>query len=172
MEYLEQVGLRPEKILLTHTHWDHIVDCAALQSELGIPVYVHPLDAGNLEVPGSDGLPLWAAIDPVTPDVLLREDDVIAVGNLQFKVLHTPGHSPGSVCFHCPEEKLLIAGDTLFRGSIGNLALPTAEADKMWASLEKLAKLPPETKVLPGHGPATTIGAEPWLPEAKSFFNG
>lgn len=170
MQYLQEVGMRPEKILLTHTHWDHIVDCATLKDDLSIPVYVHSMDAGNLEVPGSDGLPLWAAIDPVTPDVLIRDGDVLSVGNSLFTVLHTPGHSPGGVCFYCPEEKLLIAGDTLFKGSIGNLSLPTAESDKMWPSLERLSTLPFDTTVLPGHGPSTTIGAETWLKDAKSLF--
>lgn len=170
VQHLEQAGFRPEKILLTHSHWDHIVDCATLQKELKIPVYIHPLDAPNLEVPGSDGLPLWTPIDPVTPDVLLKEGDKIAVGQLSFSVLHTPGHSPGSVVFYCKQEPTLIAGDTLFKGSIGNLSLPTADPDQMWNSLQKLSALPQQTVVFSGHGPSTTIGEEPWLKDAQKYF--
>ena len=172
IDYIQEVGLQPEKILLTHSHWDHIVDCAQLQDELQIPVYVHALDAENLEVPGTDGLPLWCAIDPVTPDVLVRDGDIVSIGRHQFSVMHTPGHTPGGVCYYCAEANVLLAGDTLFRGSIGNLALPTAEAKEMWPSLEKLAQLPEETQVFPGHGEPTTIGEEGWLAQAEELFGG
>ncbi len=88
-----------------------------------------------------------------------------------IKVIHTPGHSPGGVCFYLPSEKILFSGDTLFRGTIGNLSLPTARPDLMWDSLKKLAALPPETKVYPGHGGPTTISAEKWIAHAKGKFN-
>jgi glyoxylase-like metal-dependent hydrolase (beta-lactamase superfamily II) len=81
------------------------------------------------------------------------------VGEVEFQVIHTPGHTPGCVCFWFPKEDLLVSGDTLFQGSIGRLDLPTARPKLMWGSLQKLAQLPANTRVIPGHGQETTIGA-------------
>lgn len=169
-EFLAHHNLKPEKILLTHSHWDHLVDTAELKAKYNIPVFVHKEDAENVENPGSDGLPLWISIQGVKPDGFLNDNDIISIGRLNFKVIHTPGHSPGGVCFYCPEEKVLISGDTLFKGSIGNLSFATARPKSMWESLKKLSKLPPETHVFPGHGPATTIGEEKWLSDAENIF--
>ena len=149
-------GLTLEKILLTHSHWDHFADA----HKFNLPIYIHPLDAHNLEKPGSDGLPFPIPIHPVKATHFLKEGEIVSVGNLKLEVIHTPGHSPGGVCFYLREQKLLIAGDTLFKGGIGNLSLPTAQSELMWQSLAKLAKLPPETRVISGHGPETTIGNE------------
>ena len=169
-QLIENEQLILEKILLTHTHWDHIADTAALKKKWNIPVYVHKADEANLIHPGSDKLPHVMTIEGVTPDNYLSEGDEITIGNIKLDVIHTPGHTPGGVCFYCKEKGFLISGDTLFKGSIGNLSFPTAEPDKMWESLQKLASLPPETKVYSGHGDATTIGAEDWLPQAKEIF--
>lgn len=160
----------PTKILLTHSHWDHIGDVHKLHEYYHIPVYIHELDAPNLEVPGSDGLPCWIFIKGVKPDGYFKEGDEIEVGNIKFQVIDTPGHTPGGVCFYCPKEKVLISGDTLFKGSIGNLSFNTARPKLMWSSLDKLAALPADTKVYPGHGPDTTIGKESWLPNARQLF--
>lgn len=137
-----------------------------------IPVAVHPEDAPNLEQPGADQLPCYIDIEGVVPDDLLKEGQRIAIGDLTLQVIETPGHSPGCVCFYSPENKVLISGDTLFQGSIGKLTLPTARPELMWDSLRKLAKLPPETVVYPGHGGSTTIGKESWLPNAEAIFGG
>lgn len=147
-------------IYLTHSHFDHIVAVAALKEELDLPVFVHPLDANNLERPGSDRLPLPFPIRGAKADHYLNDGVILQLGNMEFCVIHTPGHSPGSVCFHFPKEKILFSGDTLFQGAIGNLSFPTANAEHMKNSLKKLALLPPETKVYPGHGNPTTIGQE------------
>lgn len=164
------LGVKPDKILLTHSHWDHIADVASLKKRFPIPVFIHPADAPNLQKPGSDGLPLFLRCEGVIPDMLIKDQQEIHVGNLRLTVIHTPGHSPGGVCFYESTAGILIAGDTLFQGSIGNLSLPTANPDSMWDSLDKLAVLPPATQVYPGHGPSTTIGAESWLPEARRLF--
>lgn len=161
----------PDKILLTHSHWDHIADTAELKKTYKIPVYIHALDAPNLMEPGSDRLPCWISIEGVTPDHYLDEGDTVAVGDLLFHVIHTPGHTPGGICLYCKEQGVLLSGDTLFRGSIGNLSFPTAQPNLMWQSLDKLAILPPETKVFPGHGSSTTIGKESWLPNAREYFS-
>ncbi len=164
-------GLIIEKILLTHSHWDHFADAHVLKTKTGAPLSIHFLDAKNLETPGSDGIPLLWPIHAVTPDHFLNDGETFTLGHLQFQVIHTRGHSPGSVCFYLAEQKLLIAGDTLFEGSIGNLNLPTAEPLHMWESLKKLAKLPPDTLVVPGHGGDTTIANEKWLDRAKEIFS-
>ncbi len=168
--YLTEHQLTPEIILLTHSHWDHIADVAALKTKWQIPVAVHSADAPNLERPGADGLPTFLPIQGVTPDRLLSDGEEISVGSFKFRVIHTPGHSVGSVCFYEPGLGLLISGDTLFKGTIGNLSFPTSRPDEMWSSLEKLQKLDPSTKVFPGHGPDTVLSLESWLPRAKELF--
>ncbi len=166
--FINKNQLQPVKILLTHTHWDHIADVAALKKIYSLPVFVHEEDAGNLISPGSDGLPMFA--EGAQPDHFYKEGDIVSVGNLRFQVIHTPGHSPGGVCLYEAGQGVLISGDTLFHKSIGNLSLPTAQPERMWLSLAKLAKLPPATKVYPGHGPDTTIATENWLPNAQKIF--
>lgn len=170
LQTLNYEGLTPIKIVLTHSHWDHIGDVALLKEKLKIPVVVHSLDAYNLIEPGSDDIPCWVNIPPTDPDALLTDGESIPFGNLAFTVIHTPGHTPGGICLYNPEEHVLISGDTLFKDTIGNISFSTGQPDLMWSSLAKLAKLPPETKVYPGHGPTTTIGNESWLPRAKEHF--
>lgn len=167
----KQHDLKVEAIFLTHSHWDHIGDVHELRKSLELKLYVHPADADNMRKPGSDGLPLMFAIEGEEPDHFFEEEQKLQVGELEMEVIHTPGHTPGGVSFYLPQEKVLISGDTLFKGSIGNLSFPTADPEAMWESLKKLAKLPPETRVYPGHGPATTIGSEPWLADAKQLFS-
>jgi hydroxyacylglutathione hydrolase len=168
--FVDSQQLTPKILLLTHSHWDHIANAAAIQEKYRLPVYIHALDVKNLESPGSDGLPCWVSIKGIKPSNLINEGEIISVGDLNFTVIHTPGHTPGGVCFYCPEEKILFSGDTLFKGTIGNLSFPTARPKLMWPSLAKLALLPPETKVYPGHGDPTTIGHETWLANAEKIF--
>lgn len=169
-KFIDGQQLNPVALLLTHSHWDHIGDAALVQSTYQLPVFIHAHDAENLKSPGSDGLPCWLPIPGVNPTHLINEGDIIPIGDLNFKVIFTPGHTPGGVCFYCPEEKILISGDTLFKGSIGNLSFSTGRPALMWPSLAKLALLPPDTRVFPGHGDETTIGNEKWLSRAEEFF--
>jgi len=170
-QYLTEEQLTPKLVLLTHSHWDHIADAAEIKEKWGIPVAVHSDDAPNLEKPGADRLPMFIPIRGVKPDQLLADGDELSLGELQIQVIHTPGHSPGSVCFYLPQQGILLSGDTLFKGTIGNLSFPTSQPDRMWSSLEKLQKLPPDTKVYPGHGPDTSLVKETWLSQAKSLFD-
>lgn len=151
------------KILLTHSHWDHIADVKELREWTHAPVYVHPEDVPNLENPGADRLPCPIKIVGLKPDHLLEEGQQITVGNLMFKVIHTPGHSIGSVCFYNEAHKILLSGDTLFKGTMGKISFPTSAPKLMKSSLNKLGQLPPDTQVFPGHGDTTTIGAESWI---------
>ena len=170
LEALQKKDLFLEKILLTHSHWDHIAGVAQLKRETGAEVYVHSADAKNLESPGSDHIPLFVAIEPASADHLLHGGEILELGELKIHVIHTPGHSPGGVCFYLPEQKVLFSGDTLFYGTIGNLSLPTGSAEEMWPSLQKLSALPSDTRVIPGHGKETQIGRESWLADAKKIF--
>ena len=160
ISYLSKHQLNPKKILLTHSHWDHIADVHELKRTYTIPVYVHLLDAPNLQHPGADQLPFWIEITGVEPDGFLEDKGQINIGDLILNVLHTPGHSPGCVCFFEPQQEILISGDTLFKGAIGNLSFPTSQPALMSSSLTKLSRLPPKTRVFPGHGSPTTIEAE------------
>ncbi|MBI3211822.1 MAG: MBL fold metallo-hydrolase [Simkania negevensis] len=157
-------------IFLTHSHWDHFSDVAFLKKEIHVPVYVHREDQGNVEHPGSDRLPLFLPIEGVKCDILLEGGELLEVGDLTIEVIHTPGHTPGGVAFYLKKEGILISGDTLFKGTMGNISFPTANKEKMWQSLKKLSTLPPETKVYPGHGDPTTIGAEKWLKDPDQLF--
>jgi hydroxyacylglutathione hydrolase len=149
-------------IVSTHGHWDHIGDNAAVAAHTGAPIAVHPLDRSRLEHPE----PLFAPFDipPSVPAVELAEGGTIRFGDLRLQVLHTPGHTEGSVCLYESDGGLLLAGDTLFAGGWGRVDLPGGSSEQMAASLARLAVLDDRTKVLPGHGPATTVGRErAWL---------
>lgn len=163
-------GLHPDKILITHSHWDHIADTEILRSKYQIPVYIHTKDAENLMNPGTDGLPCWVSFPGVVPSGNLEEGQNINVGTLELKVIHTPGHTPGGVCLYCARHHFLLSGDTFFKGTIGNLTFPTAQPHLMWNSLKKVAALPADTIVYSGHGPQTTIGQESWLSNAENIF--
>jgi glyoxylase-like metal-dependent hydrolase (beta-lactamase superfamily II) len=170
LEAIRQHSLKPVAIWLTHSHWDHIVDAAIIKRKISLPIYVHEEDKGNLEKPGSDGVTMAVpTIEGTTPDHLIKDGDLLTVGKFSFKVIHTPGHTPGGVCFYCEKEKTLFSGDTFYRGLIGSISLPTSQAERMWQSLDRIATLPPDTVVFPGHGPSTTVKDEPWLPKAKKM---
>jgi hydroxyacylglutathione hydrolase len=154
-------------IVTTHGHWDHIGDNAAVASATGAEIAVHPLDRESLLHP----MPLSAPfeIPPSMPAVDLAEGGTIRFGEIRLQVLHTPGHTPGSVCLQSTDDGLLFSGDTLFAGGWGRVDLPGGSAEQIVDSLGRLAELEPIVAVLPGHGPATTIGRErPWLELVRS----
>jgi hydroxyacylglutathione hydrolase len=163
-------GVTIKKIIITHSHWDHICDAKILKNLVQAPILIHEKDAYNLIHPGSDGVPLWVKMEGVNPDILLKDNDIIEVGKSLWKVIHTPGHSHGSICLFDEKDRILISGDTLFKRSIGRLDLPTSSPQTMWPSLKKLDNLPKETIVFPGHGPTTTIGSETWLKDAEKYW--
>jgi hydroxyacylglutathione hydrolase len=168
--HIEKNQLILTKILLTHSHWDHIADVSRIKKKFNIPVFINPEDAYNLENPGADRLPSWLEIPPVDPDGELLDGSKVDIGNLHFIVIHTPGHTPGGVCFYNADKKWLFSGDTLFQGTMGKISFPSSSPTRMWASLKKLALLPAATKVFPGHGPTTTIGSESWIAHAEEMF--
>ena len=154
-------------IISTHGHWDHIGDNAAVAGATGAQNAVHPVEREMLERPA----PMWAPfeIPPSVPAVELAEGGEIRFGSIRLTVLHTPGHTPGSVSLLARDEGLLFSGDTLFAGGWGRVDLPGGSPEAMAASLGRLADLEPVIGVLPGHGPATTIRRElPWLEMVRS----
>ncbi len=154
-------GLRVHLIANSHGHIDHIFDNGPLKAATAAPLAIHPDDAYRLDGRNNYGF----EIERVTADVDLREGDELRIGRLIFGVLHTPGHTEGSVCLYEASHGLLLAGDVLFAGSYGRTDLPGGSDEAMVASLARLARdLPDEVRVLPGHGPETTIGRErSWL---------
>ena len=145
-------------IVSTHGHWDHIGDNAAVAAHTGAQIAVHPLDRERLERPQ----PIYAPfeIPPSVPAVELAEGGAIRFGAIRLRVLHTPGHTEGSVCLLAEDDGLLYSGDTLFAAGWGRVDLPGGDPDAMVESIGRLAGLEDRTAVFPGHGSATTIGRE------------
>lgn len=149
-------------IVSTHGHWDHIGDNAAVAAHTRADIAVHPLDRERL----TDPKPLWAPFEiaPSVPAVELAEGGQIRFGALRLSVLHTPGHTEGSVCLYSADDGVLFSGDTLFAGGWGRVDLPGGDPAAMVESLGRLLALDDPVRVLPGHGPETTMGRErPWL---------
>lgn len=165
---VEASGRTPEAIWVTHAHVDHIGAIAPLKRRWDIPVYLHPLDEPLYRVGGRQaqlyGIPYE---EPPTPDRQFAEGDILKLGSLELTVMHTPGHSPGHVVIHGHGNALV--GDCLFAGSIGRTDLPFSNPAQLEASLKRIASLPAETVVHPGHGEITTIGDER---VSNPFLNG
>jgi glyoxylase-like metal-dependent hydrolase (beta-lactamase superfamily II) len=145
-------------IVSTHGHWDHIGDNAALAAHTGAPIAVHPRDRHRL----TDPQPLYAPwpIPPCVPAVDLAEGGTVRFGEIRLRILHTPGHTEGSVCLLDTDAGDLYSGDTLFAGGWGRVDFPGGSAEEMVASIGRLSELDDRLRVLPGHGGATTIGRE------------
>jgi glyoxylase-like metal-dependent hydrolase (beta-lactamase superfamily II) len=159
---LRQRGLTPKLLVSTHGHFDHVGGVDDLRAAFNVPYKIHRADVPILElIPARTKL--WGITVPniPKPTEFLGDGDRFDFGGLDVTAVHTPGHTPGSTCFHAARQKLVFTGDTLFLQSIGRTDFPGGNMDQILESIhERLLTLPPETKVLPGHGPGSTIGQE------------
>lgn len=155
-----EAGLKPVVILNTHGHIDHIGANRDIKDRFGVPLGIHPLDRLLLEKAQELELSIFlGAKESPLPDLMLEDGETIEIGHCRLGVIHTPGHTPGSVSFR--SEAVLFSGDTLFNGGVGRTDLPGGSARDLELSIrEIILPLPRETVVLPGHGPWTTIGEE------------
>jgi glyoxylase-like metal-dependent hydrolase (beta-lactamase superfamily II) len=159
---LSDLGLKLKQILVTHAHIDHVGGALKLKRLTGAPILFNQDDLPLIKMMEMQAGWLGVATpETAPPDESLTDGLSVGLPSLPAQVIHTPGHTQGSVCLHFAPLKLLIAGDTLFAGSIGRTDLPGGNYDQIIDSIQfRLLPLPDETKVLPGHGPGTTIGAE------------
>ncbi|HET6170243.1 MAG TPA: MBL fold metallo-hydrolase [Terracidiphilus sp.] len=159
---LEKHQLTVKQIIVTHAHIDHIAGAQRLKQLTGAPILYNQLDLPLVRM--MDIQAGWLGIptpEVPAPDDTLDDGKLIAISGITGSILHTPGHTEGSVCLYLPQESLLLGGDTLFAGSIGRTDLPGGDTRKILQSIrERLLPLPNDTTVIPGHGSRTTIGAE------------
>ena len=159
---IQKHSLKVKQIVITHAHIDHVGGAMKLRAATGAPILLNQNDYALLKM--LDVQAAWIGMKnpgKVEIDHSLGQADTVAAGSLTANVIHTPGHTEGSVCLFFPAERMLIAGDTLFAGSIGRTDLPGGSSQKIIDSLhQKVLTLPDDTLVVPGHGPLTTIGEE------------
>jgi hydroxyacylglutathione hydrolase len=159
---IRQNKLEVKQIIITHAHIDHVGGAMKLRAATGAPILLNQNDYALLKL--LDVQATWLGMEApadVTIEASIADGESLQAGSLKANVIHTPGHTEGSVCLYFPAEKLLIAGDTLFARSIGRTDLPGGSFEKIIRSLKnRVMALPDETVVIPGHGPRTTIGEE------------
>jgi glyoxylase-like metal-dependent hydrolase (beta-lactamase superfamily II) len=162
LQILREEKLTLKQIVITHAHIDHVGGAMKLKAATGASILMNQNDYALLKM--LDLQAAWIGMRPpgtVQIDEAVEQGRVLKIGNISSNVIHTPGHTEGSICLYFPQEKRLIAGDTLFAGSIGRTDLPGGSMEKILRSLHtQVLALPDETEVIPGHGPATTIGEE------------
>ncbi|MBM7650054.1 glyoxylase-like metal-dependent hydrolase (beta-lactamase superfamily II) [Bacillus ectoiniformans] len=172
VQWLKANKLTPLAVLLTHAHFDHIGAVDAVRDAYDAPVYLHKKERNWLKDPAMNGSQFFkmGKISGRGADHLLEDETELTIGSFTFKLFHTPGHSPGSISFYFEEGGAVFAGDTLFMGSIGRTDLKGGNHELLIKSIhDHLLSLPEETVVLPGHGPATSIGQEM---DHNPFLNG
>jgi len=159
--FLQEKGITVNAILLTHGHFDHIITANEMKKLTNAEIYCHKLEVPMLEDPELNLSTIIKQKLSVTPDKTLQDGDIIKFGHAALEILHTPGHTPGGVCYYDRESANLFTGDTLFRESVGRADLPQGNSKTLKKSIaEKLLTLPGSTNVYPGHGPNTTIAHE------------
>ena len=162
VDVLNKHSLTVKQIIVTHAHIDHIAGAQRLKRLTGAPILYNQNDLPLVKM--MDQQAGWLGIptpEVAPPDATLEEAQKVAVSGISGSILHTPGHTEGSICLYLPKQKLLLAGDTLFAGSVGRTDLPGGNSRKLIQSIhESLLTLPNEVIVIPGHGPKTSIGVE------------
>jgi len=160
--FIETNNLKPIMLLNTHGHFDHVMGNAFVTAKWNIVTHIHPDDKSYLERCAGYGDMFGYKIDEAPGNTIdLKDGEVLKIGSSYLKVMHTPGHSRGGVCFYNEEDKIVFSGDSLFAGSIGRTDLPGGDYDQLMESLlGRVVKLGDDYSVYPGHGPVTTIGHE------------
>ena len=165
LRLIRQKNLSVKMIICTHAHFDHVGAVSKLKEVTGAGV---ALNRDDLEIyeRAQDQAAFWqySIEPPPAPDLLLADQDKVTVGHLSFEVLSTPGHSPGGICLY--GEGVIVSGDTIFAGSVGRTDFYGGNIDELRKSFVEILSLPPETKILPGHGESTTVGRE----KVSNFF--
>ena len=157
LDYIEEKGLEVKAILLTHGHFDHIMGIDAFLKVYDIPVYVHEDDKETMNNPAYNLSGSYSFSD----SVYLKDGEILNLAGMEFKVIHTPGHTPGCACYYMEAEKVLFSGDTLFEMSVGRTDFPNSSTKALVKSVrEKLFVLPEDVLVFPGHMGETSIGYE------------
>lgn len=162
LDKCRELNVKPTAILLTHGHFDHIMAAKEVRAAFGCKLYAGRKEERMLLDPGVN-MTINMGVEQISirPDVLVDEGDELQLAGYTWKVLETPGHTPGCVCYYCAEEDVLISGDTLFAESLGRTDFPGGSTSAIIKSIsEKLFALPDDTMVYPGHGEPTTIGHE------------
>jgi hydroxyacylglutathione hydrolase len=159
---VEQTGLDIAQIIITHAHIDHVGAVAALADEYACPVLMHAEAEPMLQQLPTQAMMMGLRFGKVpVVDRHIEDEEILEVGGLRLKSLYTPGHAPGHLAFYLAEDRLVLSGDALFAGSVGRTDLLGGDMDLLMCSInERLLTLPDETRVLPGHGPESTIGEE------------
>ena len=167
MDMVKESGLEVHSIICTHAHFDHIGAAGDIRKETGAKIILHKEDLEGYGL-AKEQASFWGFdLDELPqPDGFMEEGDNIKVGSLNFKVMHTPGHSPGSVSLY--GEGILLSGDTIFQGSVGRTDFPGGSMEKLKMSFRRLLDLPEDTKIFSGHGPETTVNRE----KKENFFVG
>ena len=158
---VKELNLKMRYIIATHGHWDHIGEMRKLKSLTEARVCAHSADDWMMCDPKGTVIKPPVPVEPVSIDIPLEEGTTLQIGDITFKVIHTPGHSAGSVCLYEEREGVLFTGDTLFAGSIGRTDLPSGSYDEISKSIStKILALPENVKIFPGHGPESTLKKE------------
>lgn len=161
IDWIQSEGLKPVAILLTHGHFDHIMAVEGLRKEYQIPMYASKDEVEVLANPKLNVSTMMGAYVSMKADELFADGDVLELAGMKLKVISTPGHTIGSVCFYIEEEKMLISGDTLFEASVGRTDFPTGSSRQLIHSIKtRLFILPEDVNVFPGHGEVTSIAYE------------
>lgn len=163
LDQVDQRGLEVVGLWLTHGHFDHFADHEFVRRRVPrVKILIHALDEPKARHPEVQtrmfGLPF--EIPPLRADAHVTDNQKLQLGSLEVVVLHTPGHSPGHVAYYFPGEKVLVGGDLIIGGSVGRTDLPDSRHEDLEASIRRVMALPPETRLLGGHGPATTLAQE------------
>lgn len=172
IDMLKNNDFRLKYIINTHAHFDHVGVNQALKDATGAEIMIHEKDEDLLKAVADQAFLYGLDVPPSKPDRLLKDGDEIEIGRIKLKVIHTPGHSEGGICLL--GDGFLFTGDTIFAGSAGRTDFPGGDMEKLLRSIrERLALLPDDTHVFPGHGPETTIGEEkennPFFKEGEGF---